>query len=116
VYRRFGVNFPISGGGYFRLYPFWFSRRYLQKINEAGQPFMIYVHPWELDPEQPRLPASRSIQFRHYIGLSSTEQKLERLVRDCRFGALSDALVGRDDGVAPRSTARQEQEVQGLNA
>jgi polysaccharide deacetylase family protein (PEP-CTERM system associated) len=96
VARRLGLNIPISGGGYFRLYPFWITSRGLRQINEVQrEPFMFYIHPWELDPDQPRLSASNRTRFRHYVGLRSLEQKLTRLLNRFRFGTLSGSIENR---------------------
>jgi len=87
-------NVPISGGGYFRLFPFNFSRRLLKRINDQlVRPFVFYIHPWELDPDQPRLKAgSRQQRFRHYVNLASNEEKFERLLQCFDFGPLNDVL------------------------
>ena len=93
VVRIVGQNFPVSGGGYFRLYPLCWTRRWLQQINERAQPFLFYVHPWELDPEQPRLAAGSWLsRFRHYVNLSSTEVKLDSLLRHFRFAPLNEVI------------------------
>jgi polysaccharide deacetylase family protein (PEP-CTERM system associated) len=93
VCRVLGCNLPVAGGGYFRLFPWAFSRRGLQAINHtAGRPFVFYLHPWEIDPAQPRLPGSWKSRFRHYINLESTERKLLRLLQTFRFGTLSEVL------------------------
>jgi polysaccharide deacetylase family protein (PEP-CTERM system associated) len=93
VVRIAGQNFPVSGGGYFRLYPLCWTRRWLQQINERAQPFLFYVHPWELDPEQPRLAAGSWLsRFRHYVNLSSTEVKLDFLLRHFSFAPLQDVI------------------------
>jgi polysaccharide deacetylase family protein (PEP-CTERM system associated) len=89
IYRCLGYPLPVGGGGYFRLYPYWLTRRGLRAINAEGRPFAVYLHPWELDPEQPRLRPGRLRAFRHYVNLRRTEQRLERLVRDFRLGTLS---------------------------
>jgi polysaccharide deacetylase family protein (PEP-CTERM system associated) len=91
---RFGrMNVPVSGGGYFRLYPLAWTLRSLRGVNRRAHPFMFYIHPWELDPEQPRLQAgSRLSRTRHYLNLASTERKLEKFLARFRFGALSDAI------------------------
>ena len=57
VWRKLGYPLPVGGGGYFRLYPYALTRRGLRAINARGLPFATYLHPWELDPEQPRLAA-----------------------------------------------------------
>ena len=93
--RRFaGFNMPVSGGGYFRLYPTWWTIRCLKAINrKTGFPFVFYVHPWELDPEQPRLNVgSRGSRVRHYLNLSATEKKLDVLLSRFRFGRSSDVI------------------------
>lgn len=85
-----GKKIPVSGGGYFRLFPYWFTRRALRTINHnEGQPFIFYLHPWELDPEQPRLRQARLLsRFRHYNQLRQTRARFERLLREFRFQAL----------------------------
>jgi polysaccharide deacetylase family protein (PEP-CTERM system associated) len=83
---------PIAGGGYFRLYPYWLSRWGLGKINRAGQPFIFYLHPWEIDTGQPRLDVKAFSRFRHYNNLNKCMDRLERLLGDFRFGSVSDVL------------------------
>lgn len=83
---------PIAGGGYFRLYPYWLSRWGLGKINRAGQPFIFYLHPWEIDPEQPRLQVSALSRFRHYNNLDKCMNRLEALLGDFSFGSVRDVL------------------------
>ena len=85
---------PVGGGGYFRLYPFWLTRRLLQHVNrQARRPFAFYIHPWEVDPKQPRLKAgSFSSRLRHYINLQPTVAKLSKLLDDFRFGTLQESI------------------------
>ncbi|WP_417566839.1 XrtA system polysaccharide deacetylase [Marinobacter sp.] len=83
---------PIAGGGYFRLYPYWLSRWGLGKINRAGQPFIFYLHPWEIDTGQPRLEVKALSRFRHYNNLNKCMGRLERLLGDFRFSSVSDVL------------------------
>ncbi|MBL3556694.1 MULTISPECIES: XrtA system polysaccharide deacetylase [Marinobacter] len=83
---------PIAGGGYFRLYPYWLSRWGLGKINRAGQPFIFYLHPWEIDTGQPRLKVKPLSRFRHYNNLDKCMGRLEQLLEDFRFGSVSDVL------------------------
>lgn len=94
VLRIAGFNVPVGGGGYFRLYPLRWTLRWLSKINRKhGRPFVFYVHPWELDPDQPRLGVRSPIsRFRHYVNLASTEKRLEVVLRTFRFGKLSDVV------------------------
>src|SRR5579875_1789653 len=92
VYRFFRYPLPIGGGGYFRLYPYGLTRRGLQAINAAGRPFAVYLHPWEFDPDQPRLHPGMIRAIRHYVGLRRTERRLVQLLKDFRFGTLTEAL------------------------
>jgi polysaccharide deacetylase family protein (PEP-CTERM system associated) len=86
-------NFPIAGGGYLRLFPYWFLKKSLQWLNRQGKLGIIYLHPWELDPEQPRIPDIPPItRFRHYINLHSTAIKLRNLIRDFEFVPIRDIL------------------------
>jgi len=88
--RLFGQNIPISGGGYFRLFPYLVIKSSLKRINHQDKsPFVTYVHPWELDPDQPRVGnISLLTKFRHYINLESTAGKLKRLLRDFTFSSM----------------------------
>lgn len=88
------VNLPISGGGYFRLLPYSVTQRALERINTVQRkPFMFYLHPWEIDPLQPRLNAgSPASRFRHRVNLKSTEAKLLRLLDRFQWGTLSQSL------------------------
>jgi polysaccharide deacetylase family protein (PEP-CTERM system associated) len=84
-------NIPVSGGGYFRVFPYWFSRKMLSRINEVeGKPFMFYLHPWEIDPGQPRIRnASVISRFRHYNNLKKTKARFAKLLCDFSFGAIT---------------------------
>jgi polysaccharide deacetylase family protein (PEP-CTERM system associated) len=93
ICRRFGYPLPIGGGGYFRLYPYALTRRGLRSINAKGRPFASYIHPWELDPEQPRLQPGRIKAFRHYVNLHLTAARLERLLRDFSWGTMSEVFA-----------------------
>jgi polysaccharide deacetylase family protein (PEP-CTERM system associated) len=88
------VNFrlPIAGGGYFRLYPYWLSKMGLRQINRQQKPFIFYLHPWEVDPEQPRIDASWFSRFRHYNNLDKCEDRLKSLLGDFQFGTTWDVL------------------------
>lgn len=94
-----GRNWPAAGGGYFRLFPLWFTRWALRHINRQGQPAVVYLHPWEFDPEQPHIRGpSAWLRFRHYVSLGRTGPRLERLVREFAFAPLRDVfgdLLGR---------------------
>jgi polysaccharide deacetylase family protein (PEP-CTERM system associated) len=90
-------NVPVSGGGYFRLYPLALTTWALRRLNESEQqPFMVYVHPWEFDPEQPRIRSgSLRTRFRHYVNLRTTEAKFEALVQRFRFAPMREAIQAR---------------------
>lgn len=90
----FGCRLPVAGGGYFRLLPYWVSHWGLSSINQREQrPFIFYLHPWEIDPEQPRVSAGWLSRFRHYTNLAKCERRLRRLLADFRFGTARDGLV-----------------------
>lgn len=94
--RLFGMNFPIGGGGYFRLSPFSLIRFGIRRVNVREQrPVMFYLHPWELDTGQPRPPMAWRHRFRHYIGLETETTKLSRLLRRFRFGTARDVLLAQ---------------------
>ena len=76
---------PVAGGGYFRLYPYWLSKAGLKQINRQQKPFIFYLHPWEVDPEQPRISASWFSRFRHYNNLDKCEPRLRNLMSDFQF-------------------------------
>jgi polysaccharide deacetylase family protein (PEP-CTERM system associated) len=86
--RLMGRNWPAGGGGFFRLLPYAVSRWQIERVNrEDGRPAIFYFHPWEVDPEQPRvLEASARTRFRHYVNLERTEGRLRRLLRDFSWG------------------------------
>jgi polysaccharide deacetylase family protein (PEP-CTERM system associated) len=92
VIRKWGYPLPVGGGGYLRLYPYFVTRRWLRAINAEGRPFVLYLHPWELDPEQPQLRVGWSKRFRHCVGLHRTEARLARLLGDFRLGTVSDVV------------------------
>jgi len=89
-------NWPVAGGGYLRLCPYSFTRWAIRKINEEGHPAVVYIHPWELDPDQPRLKPDPKNRFTHYVGLGTTENKLRRLLRDFSFGPIRDFMSTAD--------------------
>jgi polysaccharide deacetylase family protein (PEP-CTERM system associated) len=80
----FGRNLPAGGGGYFRLAPYRVSRWAIGRVNRVERrPAIFYFHPWEIDPEQPRVDGiSAKTRFRHYLNLERTEPRLKKLLRD----------------------------------
>lgn len=94
TFRVSGINFPVAGGGYLRLLPYGVTTWAIHRINEQeAQPAMVYLHPWEIDPEQPRITfAPWRSRFRHYQNLQSTEDKLIRLLDDFSWASMSEVL------------------------
>ena len=81
-----GRRLPAGGGGFFRLYPYAFSRWAIHRVNRAGRRLVFYFHPWEIDPDQPRMAgASRRSRLRHYLNLKRMRPRLVRLLRDFRW-------------------------------
>ncbi len=91
---KFGpVRLPVSGGGYFRLLPYAVTKAGLRQINEkTGEPFTFYLHPWEVDPGQPRLKVKWFSRFRHYNNLHKCEGRLRRLLGEFSFSTMRDVL------------------------
>ena len=89
------LDLPFSGGGYFRLLPFPIIDRALRRINSGdGMPGVVYFHPWEIDPGQPRISgAGLKSRFRHYVNLSRTWGKLHKLLGKYRFAPVKDVLA-----------------------
>lgn len=94
ICQLLGLKWPVGGGGYFRLYPYWLSELFLRWARRAtDQPFMFYTHPWEVDPEQPVIDTgSRFSNFRHHVNLKSTLKKLDKLLSRFDFAPMRDVL------------------------
>lgn len=91
--RRWGAQLPAGGGAYFRLLPYGVVRTALRDCERRGVPGTFYIHPWELDPEQPRLDVPWLTRVRHYGGLERTLPRLERLLGEFRFTAIVDTVT-----------------------
>lgn len=89
-FDRFRI--PVAGGGYFRLLPYRASRAAFRLINGGGRPFVFYLHPWEIDPEQPRIDAPWRSRARHYLNLARTSERLRQLLRDFEFAPMTEVL------------------------
>ncbi len=88
-----GHDIPVGGGGYFRIFPYAFSKWGMHKINRARQqPFSFYLHPWEIDPDQPRVRTNWKSRFRHYHNLHQFEPRLRRLLGEFHFGTMRSIL------------------------
>jgi polysaccharide deacetylase family protein (PEP-CTERM system associated) len=117
--RVAGVNVPVAGGFYLRFYPYRATRWALSRLNRAGHPAIVYLHPWELDPGHPRPSLTLREQFTHYYRLDRTEARLRKLLHDFRFCALADlwnhtvqeppATSPQDDQRIIRSSTREAQ-------
>jgi polysaccharide deacetylase family protein (PEP-CTERM system associated) len=84
---------PVAGGGYFRLYPKSLTHLAVRRCNESGLPFMFYIHPWEVDPEQPRIAGvGWKSRARHYVNLRHTGAKLNWLLGRVRFGSIGEVM------------------------
>jgi len=94
-----GYRLPIGGGGYFRIFPYAFSRWGMRRVNRAyRQPFAFYLHPWEIDPGQPRLDVPLKSRFRHYRNLEKFEPRLESLLEEFSFAPMGDVIDGLRGG------------------
>jgi polysaccharide deacetylase family protein (PEP-CTERM system associated) len=91
--RKGDHNVGIGGGGYFRLYPYWLSSKRINTfMKKETVPYSFYFHPWEIDPEQPRISAAPlKSKIRHYINLGAMEGKIRKLLRDYRWGTMIQA-------------------------
>ena len=88
------ANWPIAGGGYFRILPYAWTQWGISRLNrQERQPAIFYLHPWEIDPRQPRLKAGLLSRFRHYRNLDQTEDRLRQLLRDFHFAPLQSVLA-----------------------
>lgn len=100
--RILGGNMPVGGGGYLRLLPLAVVKAALHSAARADRPAMIYLHPWELDPRQPPLPMSRLNRFRHRLGLSRMEGKLQALLERYRFTSVAARVEEIRPNIAER--------------
>jgi polysaccharide deacetylase family protein (PEP-CTERM system associated) len=83
---RSGPNLPVGGGGYLRILPYWYTALGFRRVHQEGGAVITYIHPWEIDPDQPRLPARVKSRLRHYTNLTKTTERLSQLVREHSFG------------------------------
>jgi polysaccharide deacetylase family protein (PEP-CTERM system associated) len=91
--RRLGASIPAAGGAYFRILPYWVVRTALRDCEERGVPGTFYVHPWELDPAQPRISAPWHARLRHYTGMKQTLPRLHHLLADFRFTTIAQTVA-----------------------
>jgi polysaccharide deacetylase family protein (PEP-CTERM system associated) len=101
--RISGTNLPIAGGGYFRLMPYTWTRWGIHRLNtRERRPAVFYLHPWEVDPEQPRFNVGRATRVRHYYNLHRTADRLMQLMRDFTFGTAASVLKLREPQLQER--------------
>jgi polysaccharide deacetylase family protein (PEP-CTERM system associated) len=91
--RLFGRNLPATGGAYFRIYPYRLTRANLRAIEQEGFPAVFYLHPWELDPDHPRVQFPWKPRLTHYVNLGVTRSRLERLLAEFNFTTLPEVLL-----------------------
>ncbi len=95
-FLRWEYRLPVAGGGYLRLLPAWVVAGAIKRINSLErQPAVLYFHPWEIDPGQPRIKAGYKSRFRHYLNLHKTEGKLRILLAQLKFGTMREVLDAR---------------------
>ncbi len=97
--RVAGMSLPVGGGGYFRIYPYWLTERLLKRrCGAVDAPFVFYLHPWELDPEQPRVEGARALsRFRHYTNLHKVGDRLTQLMTEFSFAPMCQVLEQLSD-------------------
>ena len=100
-----GVRVPGAGGAYLRMLPFWITTRTLRESSSRGESAVLYVHPWEIDPDQPRLEVRLSARLRHYSRLDRTLPRLERLLEEFRFMTIADRYAEELAAQRARSAA-----------
>jgi polysaccharide deacetylase family protein (PEP-CTERM system associated) len=87
-----GVRIPVAGGGYFRLIPYSILRWFLHQVENTGHPLVMYLHPWEIDPEQPRMDGPLVSRLRHYTNLNRTSRRLTELLTDFQFAPIREVI------------------------
>ncbi|MGL6076015.1 MAG: XrtA system polysaccharide deacetylase [Fimbriiglobus sp.] len=105
TYRLGGQNLPVAGGGYFRLFPLYLMKRGIRQMSKQDAPLaMLYFHPWEFDPTQPKLPLKRLSQWRTYVGIKKSFPRLEQLLTKYagRFTTAKAVVESLDSTRLPR--------------
>jgi len=89
--RILGLNLPVAGGAYLRILPYWYNRWGIKHLNSKGRAAVVYFHPWEIDPGQPREVVSFFRRFKHYTNLDLMKEKIKKLLKDFEFTSFSDS-------------------------
>lgn len=92
AFRWLGRDLPVAGGGYLRMLPWWYNRAGIDRILDEPRPVMVYVHPWEIDPEQPHIRTRLRSRLRHYTNLGGMQARLERLLERYAFAPVGEVL------------------------
>ena len=96
----FGTNVPVCGGGYFRMLPYSLIHSTLKQTKKENS-FVMYFHPWEFDPGQPKMALSPLKRFRHYVGLESNRDKFKKLIRDFEFTTIEQLIENENSNKSP---------------
>lgn len=103
IYKAWKWNVPVAGGGYFRLYPYQITKQFAKAVNRDGRPVNLYLHPWEFDPDQPRMGGISALtRFRHYVNLRSTARKFSRFLSHASFDTMSASLAAASAAGLPK--------------
>jgi polysaccharide deacetylase family protein (PEP-CTERM system associated) len=92
TFRSWGShNWPVGGGGYLRILPWWYTQAGVERIQKEGLPLIVYVHPWEIDPDQPRISGRLRSRLRHYTNLSRTYERLDKILQELTFTSFRES-------------------------
>ncbi len=100
-----GRNMPAAGGGWFRIFPLFYTKWAFRRFEAENRPAVFYLHPWEIDPDQPRISASLKSRLRHYTNLRSTQSRLDDLLRSFQFQTFKEHLQEGPYDVSPAGAA-----------
>ncbi len=106
--KYLGVRLPVAGGGYFRLYPYSVLRTLLRKLEGEGASLVMYMHPWEFDPDQPRMEGSLVSRMRHYLNLDKTESRMRDLLKDFSFAPIRQVFPQIEQMHAARQVSQAD--------
>jgi len=111
------LNFPVGGGGYLRILPFWYTQLGIARVRSERLPVIVYIHPWEVDPEQPRISAPVRSRLRHYTNLRKTESRLLAVLRAGSFDSFRDSgILDQPAATAALSAAASTGETPGIHS
>ncbi|HET9837522.1 MAG TPA: XrtA system polysaccharide deacetylase [Candidatus Angelobacter sp.] len=106
--RFAGTNFPVAGGGYLRIFPAWYTELAFRKFESMGERLVVYLHPWELDPEQPRIRGPLKSRLRHYTNLRGMKSRVEKILERHKFVRFCDVMAQERQGPALRGDPAAE--------